>query len=307
MTVAARAKLPGLDARRADTIYAGAVVFRTALELAGAERGGAVRDGAARGDHRRLRRLQPPGDPAGRGVSRPAAAERDGAGAPLPVPRGPRHARGAAGALDLSSDAAAAQAGRRRRRAARVRGAPARHRLLHLAAPPPPPQRVPDQEPRHDRLFALGGGDHRAHRAPPPQGRAAPRARRHQDDLQGRRAPRALPGGDPAGGRRARSHARPPGARGALLDLLTHRRGPRRRRRRSRARALGRAAQGRSLRGARRAQAPLRRRRPQGARGAPGGRRASARPPPRGPRPQPSNERAARRPARAGRSRARPR
>ena len=37
MTVAARAKLPGLDARRADTIYAGAVVFRTALELAGAE------------------------------------------------------------------------------------------------------------------------------------------------------------------------------------------------------------------------------------------------------------------------------
>jgi exopolyphosphatase / guanosine-5'-triphosphate,3'-diphosphate pyrophosphatase len=37
MTVAARAKLPGLDARRADTIYAGAVVFRTALELAGAD------------------------------------------------------------------------------------------------------------------------------------------------------------------------------------------------------------------------------------------------------------------------------
>src|SRR3954470_10716439 len=37
MTVAARAKLPGLDARRADTIYAGAVVFRTALELVGAD------------------------------------------------------------------------------------------------------------------------------------------------------------------------------------------------------------------------------------------------------------------------------
>jgi exopolyphosphatase / guanosine-5'-triphosphate,3'-diphosphate pyrophosphatase len=37
MTVAARAKLPGRDARRADTIYAGAVVFRTALELVGAE------------------------------------------------------------------------------------------------------------------------------------------------------------------------------------------------------------------------------------------------------------------------------
>ncbi|HEY4393471.1 MAG TPA: HD domain-containing protein, partial [Polyangia bacterium] len=37
MTIAARAKLPGLDVRRADTIYAGAVVFRTALELAGTE------------------------------------------------------------------------------------------------------------------------------------------------------------------------------------------------------------------------------------------------------------------------------
>jgi exopolyphosphatase / guanosine-5'-triphosphate,3'-diphosphate pyrophosphatase len=37
MTIAARSKLPGLDARRADTIYAGAVVFRTALELAGAD------------------------------------------------------------------------------------------------------------------------------------------------------------------------------------------------------------------------------------------------------------------------------
>jgi exopolyphosphatase/guanosine-5'-triphosphate,3'-diphosphate pyrophosphatase len=37
MSIAARAKLTGLDARRADTIYAGAVVFRTALELAGAE------------------------------------------------------------------------------------------------------------------------------------------------------------------------------------------------------------------------------------------------------------------------------
>src|SRR4029079_12206244 len=35
-TLAARAKMPGLDARRADTIYSGAVVFRTALELAGA-------------------------------------------------------------------------------------------------------------------------------------------------------------------------------------------------------------------------------------------------------------------------------
>ena len=36
-TIPARARMPGLDARRADTIYAGAVVFRTALELAGAE------------------------------------------------------------------------------------------------------------------------------------------------------------------------------------------------------------------------------------------------------------------------------
>src|SRR4029078_11716160 len=35
-TLAARAKMPGPDARRADTIYSGAVVFRTALELAGA-------------------------------------------------------------------------------------------------------------------------------------------------------------------------------------------------------------------------------------------------------------------------------
>jgi exopolyphosphatase/guanosine-5'-triphosphate,3'-diphosphate pyrophosphatase len=37
MSLAARAKLPGLDARRADTIYAGAVVFRTALEMSGAD------------------------------------------------------------------------------------------------------------------------------------------------------------------------------------------------------------------------------------------------------------------------------
>jgi exopolyphosphatase/guanosine-5'-triphosphate,3'-diphosphate pyrophosphatase len=36
MSIAARARLSGLDARRADTIYAGAAVFRTALELAGA-------------------------------------------------------------------------------------------------------------------------------------------------------------------------------------------------------------------------------------------------------------------------------
>ena len=36
MSVAARGRLTGLDARRTDTIYAGAVVFRTALELAGA-------------------------------------------------------------------------------------------------------------------------------------------------------------------------------------------------------------------------------------------------------------------------------
>src|SRR5499427_6139658 len=37
MSMAARARLTGLDARRVDTIYAGAVVFRTALELAGAD------------------------------------------------------------------------------------------------------------------------------------------------------------------------------------------------------------------------------------------------------------------------------
>jgi exopolyphosphatase/guanosine-5'-triphosphate,3'-diphosphate pyrophosphatase len=37
MTVAARARLPGLDGRRADTIYTGAVVLRTALELLGGE------------------------------------------------------------------------------------------------------------------------------------------------------------------------------------------------------------------------------------------------------------------------------
>ena len=37
MSIAARTRLTGLDARRADTIYAGAVVFRTVLELAGAD------------------------------------------------------------------------------------------------------------------------------------------------------------------------------------------------------------------------------------------------------------------------------
>jgi len=37
LPIAARGKLSGIDARRADTIYAGAVVFRTALELAGAD------------------------------------------------------------------------------------------------------------------------------------------------------------------------------------------------------------------------------------------------------------------------------
>ena len=76
-----------------------------------------------------------------------------------------------------------------RRRAARVRGAPARHRLLHLAPPPPPPQRLPDPEPRHDRVLARGGADHRARRALPPQGRAAARARGPmQAAVQGRLA-----------------------------------------------------------------------------------------------------------------------
>jgi len=37
MSIAARLRLSGLDARRGDTIYAGAVVFRTAMELAGAD------------------------------------------------------------------------------------------------------------------------------------------------------------------------------------------------------------------------------------------------------------------------------
>ncbi len=37
MSLAARARLPGLDARRADTIFSGAVVLRTVLELAGAK------------------------------------------------------------------------------------------------------------------------------------------------------------------------------------------------------------------------------------------------------------------------------
>jgi exopolyphosphatase / guanosine-5'-triphosphate,3'-diphosphate pyrophosphatase len=37
MTISARGRLPGLDARRTDTIYAGSVVFRTVLELCGAE------------------------------------------------------------------------------------------------------------------------------------------------------------------------------------------------------------------------------------------------------------------------------
>ena len=36
-SIAARTRLTGLDARRADTIYAGAVVFRTVLEMAGAD------------------------------------------------------------------------------------------------------------------------------------------------------------------------------------------------------------------------------------------------------------------------------
>ncbi len=36
-TIAARGKMPGLDARRTDTIYAGAVVYRTALEMCGAD------------------------------------------------------------------------------------------------------------------------------------------------------------------------------------------------------------------------------------------------------------------------------
>ena len=185
----------------------------------GRGRGDAVRDRAARGDHRRLRRQQPPRHAAGRRVSRPAPPDRHGAGAPLPVPRGPRHARRPAGAVDLRPDAPAAQAGRGRRRAARVRGAAARHRLLHLAPPPPPPQRVPDPQSRDDRILARGGAHHRAGRAPPPQGRAEARARADAPAVEGRLPAGALPGRDPAHRRRARPDARAAGARGALLGL----------------------------------------------------------------------------------------
>ena len=157
MSLAARARLPGLDARRADTIYAGAVVFRTVLEMAGADeatlcetalREGIIADYVATNrpgillvdefpDLRRRTVME---------LARRCQFRED---------HGTHVARLALSIFDQTRRLH--KLADRRRRAAGVRGAAARHRLLHLAAPPPPPQRVPDPEPRDDRIFAGRG------------------------------------------------------------------------------------------------------------------------------------------------------
>ena len=170
-------------------------------------------------------------------------------------------ARRAAGAVDLRPDAPAAQAGRGRRRAAGVRGAAARHRLPHLAPPPPPPQRVPDPEPRDDRILAGRG-------AASSRWRRATTARSSRSGGAG--LMRLLSKGDHRRVRYLaailriadaldRTHARL--VRAVRCSVAgAHRRDPHRRGRRSRAGDLGGAPQGRSVRGAGRAQAALRRR-----------------------------------------------
>src|SRR5262249_24403759 len=128
-----RARLPGLDGRRADTIYIGAVVLRTALELSGASEATLCetalrqailaqpgRDGPARGARGRPRAHQPARHPARRRVPRPAPAQRHGAGPALPLPRGPRHPRGQAGHVGVPPDPPPARPAQERRRAARV-------------------------------------------------------------------------------------------------------------------------------------------------------------------------------------------
>ena len=158
-------------------------------------------------------------------------ADGDGAGAPLPVPRGRTRTHVARLALSIFDQTRRLhKLPTRRRRAARVRGAAARHRLLHLAPPPPPAQRVPDPEPRDDRLLARRGPHHRAgarhHRKVETEARARPDA----PALEGRQPTRPLPGGDPAHRRRAGSHARAAGARGAVLGVAEDRRRAHRRR-----------------------------------------------------------------------------
>ena len=218
MTVAARAKLPGLDARRADTIYAGAVVFRTALELAGAEQATlcetALREGI---------------------IADYVVSNRPGI---LLVEEFPDLRRRSVMELarrcqfreDHGTHVArlALSIFHQTRRLHKLADADAE--LLEFAALLHDIGFYisPHRHHRHSEYlikshamtgFSRSEVENRAHRAPPPQDRAAPRARRHQDDLQGRLAPRALPGGDPAGGRRARSHPRPARAGGALLDF----------------------------------------------------------------------------------------